>query len=62
MVRDQIREKLKACGMTQKQYAEVCGYSESYLSDFLNGRRDPGEAILKAEGLRAVTYYEYDEE
>jgi hypothetical protein len=61
MVRNHIRTKMQAMGMTQKAYAEMCGYSEQYLGDFLNGRRNPGLKILEAEDLKAVTYYEYKE-
>ena len=59
MVRSHIRTKIEALRMTQKAYAEMCGYSEQYLSDFLNGMRAPGKVILDAEDLIAVTYYEY---
>jgi transcriptional regulator with XRE-family HTH domain len=62
MVRSRIRDKIEAMGITQSAYAEMCGYSQAYLSDFLNGLRGPGPAILKAEGLKAVTYYEFDED
>lgn len=60
MVRELIRDNMECLEMTQAQYAEMCGYSPQYLSDFLGGRRGPGKSILQAEGLVAVTYYEYD--
>ena len=42
---------------TQKAVAVDLGVSEQYLSDVLNGRREPGEAMLEALGLeRVVTY------
>ncbi len=59
MVRNHIRARMEAMRVTQAQYAEMCGYSPQYLSDFLNGKRSPGRAILDAEGLEAVTHYEY---
>lgn len=31
--------------------------STAYLSDVLNGRREPGKKILDALGLEAVTFY-----
>ena len=60
MVRSMIRDKMAALGMTQAAYAAMCGYSAAYLSDVLAGRKDPGKAILSAEGLVAVKYYEYE--
>jgi transcriptional regulator with XRE-family HTH domain len=59
MVRDLVRRKIERLGTTQKTYAKLSGYSEQYLSDFLNGKCDPGPAILDAEGLIAVTHYVY---
>ncbi len=57
-VRNMIRENMKRLGMTQAAYASAHGYSQAYLSDVLAGRRELGKAILDAEGLVAVTYYE----
>jgi transcriptional regulator with XRE-family HTH domain len=57
-LRERIRIRLEKLRITQKEYAKMCGYSEQYLSDFLSGNREPGEKILKAECLKAVTYYE----
>lgn len=59
MVRDHIRTKIEALGMSQREYAEMCGYDHTYLSRVLDGQRPPGKVILDAEGLQAVTYYEY---
>ena len=36
---------------TQTALAEEIGISRPYLSDVLNGRRDPGPAILSFVGL-----------
>lgn len=42
---------------TQKQFAATFGISEAYLSDVLNGRREPGQSILDAVDFeRIVTY------
>ena len=46
-------------GTTQKDNAEMSGYSEQHLSDVLSGKREPGYLILRAEGLVRVVYYEY---
>lgn len=58
MVRDRVRTKMAALGMSLRQYAEVNGYTAAYLSDFLKGACEPGKKILNAEGLKAVKYYE----
>lgn len=59
MVRAHIRRKMEAMGMTQKAYAAMCGYTHQHLRQFLCGSKGPGPKILDAEGLHAVTYYEY---
>lgn len=59
MVRSMVRRKMEVIGLNQKEYAEMCGYSEQYLSDFLAGHREPGKKILDGENLKAVTYYEF---
>lgn len=45
---------------TQKDMAAVMQISPQYLSDFLRGRR-PGQAILKAVGLKREVRYVRDE-
>lgn len=45
----------------QKLFAQKAGISQQYLGDVLRGRREPGEAILSALGLRKVVYYEQKE-
>lgn len=42
----------------QKQVAAELGVSQSYLSDVLLGRKEPGESILQPLGLRRVIRYE----
>lgn len=43
---------------SQTVAAKRLGVSGSYLSDVKNGRREPGEKILTALGLRRVVNYE----
>ncbi len=38
-------------------YAAQIGIHQSYLSDVLHGRRDPGKSILKALGYERVVLY-----
>lgn len=40
-----------------KAYAQRVGIAQSYLSDVLNGRRDPGKSILRALGYERVVLY-----
>lgn len=62
MVRSSIRSKIEAMGMSQREYADMCGYDHTHLSRVLNGEKLPGKKILDAEGLHAVTYYEYKDD
>jgi DNA-binding transcriptional regulator YdaS (Cro superfamily) len=51
-----IRAEANKLG-SQKALAAKLGVSAPYLGDVLNGRKDPGEAILHPLGLeRVVTY------
>lgn len=59
MVRASIRDKIEKMGVTQAAYAEMCGYTPQHLRQFLCGSKGPGPKILDAEGLQAVTYYEF---
>ena len=59
MVRDHIRSKILDLGMSQREYAHVCGYDHTHLSRVLNGEKLPGKLMLDAEGMQAVTYYEF---
>lgn len=49
------RECEKAGG--QAAWAKAAGLSASYVSDALQGRREPGESILRVLGLEKVTTY-----
>jgi len=43
---------------SQYQWATRSKLSPAYVSDVLRGKRDPGEGLLKALGLRKVVSYE----
>jgi hypothetical protein len=60
---DQLREVLSeqcAAAGGQKAWAKLHGVSPQYVCDVLQGRRDAGEAICTALGLRRVVHYEPD--
>lgn len=42
---------------TQASWAKANGISPAYVSDVIQGRREPGEKILKALGLKRVVSY-----
>ena len=50
----QLRELAKP---NASAYAAQIGIHQSYLSDVLNGRRDPGKSILAALGYERVVLY-----
>lgn len=55
-VRQLLRDKIAEAG-TAKDWAHTAGVSSPYVSDVINGNREPGESILTALGLeRVVTY------
>lgn len=51
-----VRQKIEEVG-TQKAFAEKIGISLSYLNDVLRKRREPGEKILSALGLKKEIRY-----
>jgi DNA-binding transcriptional regulator YdaS (Cro superfamily) len=53
---NRLQAACKAAG-GQAAWAARHGLSASYVSDVLNGRRDPGESILRALGLARVVRY-----
>ncbi len=61
MVRDEIRLSMREAELTQVEWAFAHGVSESYLSDILSGRREPGAKLLSSIGMKRVTYYEYEQ-
>lgn len=58
-VRKRLREKCDAAG-SQAAWAKAHGVSAAYVSDVIAGRREPGEAILKAFKLRKIVLYEHE--
>ena len=61
MTADEVRNLIidQCAGLgSQKAWAYKHGISEQYVSDVINGRRDPGETILHALGLECVVSYE----
>lgn len=58
-VMDMVRAKIKnEFNGSQKDYADHCNISQSYLCDVLARRRYLGKAILRSIGLRMVITYE----
>jgi transcriptional regulator with XRE-family HTH domain len=53
-----VRSLLK--GRTQTEVAEKLGISQSYLSDLLHGKREPGPKVLEALKVRKVVGWEWD--
>jgi DNA-binding transcriptional regulator YdaS (Cro superfamily) len=51
-----LRRACRAAG-SQQAWAAANGVSSAYVSDVLNARREPGEAILRALGLRKIVRY-----
>ena len=52
-----LRMEIALCGSAGK-WAAKNQVSTAYVSDVLRGRRDPGEKILQALGLRKIVGYE----
>lgn len=50
---------LQTATRSQQEFANQIGVSLSYLNDVLHGRREPGEKILSAIGVRKVVSYEF---
>ena len=51
-----LRNRIKEAG-SQKAFAAQCGVSETYISDVMNARRDPGPQVLGTLGLRRIVCY-----
>ena len=61
MTADDVRTVLKdACKKagTSAAWADKHNVSQAYVSDTINGRRDPGPAICKALGIAPKISYE----
>jgi len=56
-----LKTEAKKAG-SQKNYAEVLGISAQYFGDVIKGRREPGEKLLSALGLKRVVTFEPEEE
>jgi len=52
-----LRQSCRDAG-GQSAFARKHGVTAAYVSDVLNGRQDPGPALLKAIGVRKVVRYE----
>lgn len=52
-----IRQAIEKSGLTQKEWGARHKLSATYVSDVLNGRRPPAEAICAAVGIEPVTLY-----
>jgi DNA-binding transcriptional regulator YdaS (Cro superfamily) len=60
MTHAQLIDKLKAMAEklgSQSALARSLGISPAYLSDVLNGRREPGKSVLASLGLVACVEY-----
>jgi DNA-binding transcriptional regulator YdaS (Cro superfamily) len=51
-----LRRACRAAG-SQQAWAAANGVSPAYVCDVLNARREPGDAILRALGLRKIVRY-----
>lgn len=58
---DEVRARLKAMAAqlgSQKALAARAEISDAYLSDVINGRRDPTDAVCRVVGLKRKVVYE----
>jgi len=55
----QVIERLKKSqgARTQSEFADELNIGQSYLSEVMSGRRDPGDAILNHLGLQKAVLY-----
>lgn len=53
-----IWQMVKAEG-SQKEFAKRFGISTAYLNDILHKRREPGDKLLNAIGVRKEVTYHY---
>lgn len=56
-VAEALRRHLETEGMTQRDFSQKHGISESYVSRVINGIDPPGPAIAAALGLEPKTVY-----
>lgn len=60
---DDVRRKLEAVcreAGSQLAWARANDISQAYVNDVLHGRREPGDSILRALGLRRVVSYDIE--
>lgn len=58
MTSDDVRKELKAmCAGNQAYWARHHGISPQHVSDVLAGRKEPGDKLANAMGLRRVVSY-----
>lgn len=55
-----LRLAIRDSGMNQKEWARAAGFSPSYVSAVLKGKRKPSDKMCSRIGLRKVTSYIYD--
>ncbi len=55
---EMVKREIKNNYPTHKVFAESNGLSQTYVSDVLLGRREPGEKFLKAVNAKRVVFYE----
>lgn len=55
-MRARLRRACKHTG-SQAAWAKAHDLGAAYVSDVLNGRREPGAKMLRALGLRRITCY-----
>jgi hypothetical protein len=57
-VLDILRAQVALSG-SQEAFAQAAGVSQQYVGDVLRGKREPGQKILRAIGLRKVSGYQW---
>ena len=58
-VRDMLRDDMRIMGcQTQQEWARRQGISPQYVSDFMTGKKAPGQKILSALMLKRTVTYE----
>jgi len=55
-VAGRLRAACRAAG-SQQAWAQANGISPQYVCDVLTARREPGDSVLRALGLRKITRY-----
>ncbi len=56
---EEVRERLlAACAGDQKRWATEHNISGAYVSDVINGRREPGKSVLRPLHLEKRVVYE----